>query len=244
MLNRRGFARQLADLNLPHVERAVAFLYYYRETQEFEERTAGELASDLHDEGFPKPNVTRLRDGLRRSRYTVRGSENNFFQIDLRRLSELENKYGQYLKTKKVDVSDSIIPNEWVVGTRPYIERMVYQINGSYEYAFYDACATLCRRLMESLIIEIYISEKRHHEIQKDGVFISLERLVKYVSNDSKILLGRNTPKTMYEVKQLGDTAAHDRTYITPQVDIDDLKARLRRMIAELLEKSGISNCT
>jgi hypothetical protein len=53
--------------------------------------------------------------------------------------------------------------------------------------------------------------------------------------------LGRNTPKTMSEVKQLGDTAAHDRTYITPQVDIDDIKARLRRMIAELLEKAGIS---
>jgi len=33
----------------------------------------------------------------------------------------------------------------------------------------------------------------------------------------------------MDEVKHLGDTAAHDRTYITAQVDIDDIKARYRK---------------
>lgn len=240
MANRSEFARKLADLNLSHVERAVAFLYYYRETQEFEERTASEIASDFHDEGLPKPNVTRLRNDLKRSRYTVKGSQKGSFQLDLRRLSELDEKYGSLLKTKKVVVRGSLIPDEWVVGTRAYLERMVYQINGAYEYGFYDACATLCRRLMESLIIEIYIHEKRNHEIQNNGVFIALERLIKHIKNDPRISLSRNTPKTMLDVKQLGDTAAHDRTYITPQVDIDDLKARYRRMIQELLEKAGI----
>jgi hypothetical protein len=44
----------------------------------------------------------------------------------------------------------------------------------------------------------------------------------------------------MDEVKRLGDTAAHDRTYITHQVDIDELKSRCRRMIAELLRLSGV----
>jgi hypothetical protein len=44
----------------------------------------------------------------------------------------------------------------------------------------------------------------------------------------------------MKDIKQLGDTAAHDRTYITPPVDIDDLKPRYRRLINELLEKAGI----
>ena len=44
----------------------------------------------------------------------------------------------------------------------------------------------------------------------------------------------------MDEVKRLGDTAAHDRTYITQQVDIDDLKARYRKLVAELLVLAGV----
>ncbi len=93
---------------------------------------------------------------------------------------------------------------------------------------------------MESLIIETYIHEGRHHEIQNDGVFFGLEKLIAHVRADRKLTLGRNTPKTMTEVKQLGDTAAHDRVYITSKPDIDDLLARYRRMQQDLLAACGI----
>ena len=62
-----------------------------------------------------------------------------------------------------------------------------------------------------------------------------------HVGKDQNIQLSRNTAKTMRDVKQLGDTAAHDRTYITPQIDIDDVKARYRRLIKELLLVSGVT---
>jgi hypothetical protein len=230
----------LADLTLSHVERAVALLWYYRQSQEFEERTAAELSIDLHDEGFPKPNITRLREDLVKSRYTISGHRKGSFQLDLRRLSELDLKYGDILKIKKVEVGNSIIPNDWVSGTRKYLEDLTLQINGCYEYEFYDGCATLCRRLMESLIIETYIAEKRHHEIQDNGVFFALERLIGCICSNSRITLGRNTRKTMMEIKQLGDTAAHDRVYITHKQDIDDVKGRYRQMIKELLVTAKI----
>ena len=133
-----------------------------------------------------------------------------------------------------------MVPNDWVKGTRIYLERLVHQINGSYDYGFYDACAVMSRRLMESLIVEIYIHDDRHHEIQNDAVFLGLERLITHVKADKRLTLGRNTPKTMTEVKQLGDTAAHDRVYVTSKQDIDDLLARYRRMLQDLLAASGI----
>jgi hypothetical protein len=241
MVSRSDFARHLATLDLSHVDRAVAFLYYYRETQKYEERSASDLAGDLHDEGFPKPNVTYLRLDLSKSRFTIIGSKPELFQLDIRRIEELEKLYGQLLKRRKVSVSNNLIPSEWVAGTRQYLEQMAYQINATYEYGMYDACAVLLRRLMESLIIEIYISQKRHHDIQVGGVFLMLDKLISKIMTDKGISLSRNTPKTMWEIKQLGDTAAHDRTYITPQVDIDDLKARYRRLIQELLFKAGIT---
>ena len=55
MANRKQFARQIARLGLSHVERAVAFLWFYRETQMYDERSSSELAADLHDETSQKP---------------------------------------------------------------------------------------------------------------------------------------------------------------------------------------------
>lgn len=240
MESRSGFARAIGQLSLSHVERATAFLWYYRQTQEFEERTASELANDLHDEGFPKPNVTRLKRELGKNRYTVRGRRGGSYQLDVRRISELDERYEQFLRIRRIEVSDVIIPNDWVSGTRPYLERMVYQINGSYEYGFFDGCAVLFRRLMESLLIELYISRNRSHEIQSNGVFVYLDKLIATARADKTLNLGRNTPKTMTEIKQLGDTAAHDRVYITQQQDIDDVKTKYRRMIQDLLTNSGI----
>jgi hypothetical protein len=91
--DREGFAKGLAELPMAHVDRAVAFLWYYRQSQEFEERTARELAIDLHDEGFPKPNVTRLHNDLSKSRSTTRGTRKGSFQIDVLKLSDLNTKF-------------------------------------------------------------------------------------------------------------------------------------------------------
>ncbi|TET38305.1 MAG: DUF4145 domain-containing protein [Planctomycetota bacterium] len=235
MANREQFAQEIACLKLSHLDRAIAFLWFYRQTQEFDERTASELANDLHDEGFPMPRVGRLEEGLKRSRYTISGQRKGSFQIDVRRLPDMEEDYGEYLSIKVVEVSDDVLPNNFVAGTRVYLEKLVHQINGCYDNGFYDACAALCRRLMESLIIEIYIREGRKSEIQSNNVFFYLDKLIKHITADTAITLSRNTPRTMNDVKQLGDTAAHDRTYITDKQDIDDIRAAYRRMIQELL---------
>ena len=240
MRTRADFARALAQRDLSHLERAVALLWYYRHTQEYEERSASDLAADLHDEGFPKPRVPRLNHDLTRSRDTAKGRRPATFQIDVRRVQALDETFLPLLGAKTVKVSGAVLPNDMLAGTRGYLEQLSHQINGTYEAGFYDACAVLCRRLMESLAIEVYVHLGRHHEIQQNGMFVSLERLLTFIKNDRTLVLGRSTPKTMDEIKLLGDTAAHDRIYITAVVDIDDIKARYRKMIAELLRLGGI----
>ena len=118
---------------------------------------------------------------------------------------------------------------------------MVYQINVAYDYGLYDACAVMVRRLMESLIIEVFIYNKIANEIKINGkFFFDLDGLIKKITNHNKIHLGRNTPKYLIKIKELGDTAAHDRVYITQQPDIDDLKLEIRKVIQELLLLAGI----
>lgn len=241
MKTRSEFSHALAELDLSVLERAIALLWYYRETQQFEERSASELAGDMDDDGFPRPNVTRLDRELRRSRDTRRGERDGTFQIDVRAIPRLAENYGALLHgTRVVQSEGRLLPKEMVAGTRQYLEQLVHQINASYESGLYDAAAVLCRRLMESLIIEVYVSRGRHAEIQINGGFIPLDRLMGYIKNDGKVVLNKASPSAMDAVKALGDTAAHNRTYITKPADIDDLKARYRRLIDDLLHVSGV----
>jgi hypothetical protein len=240
MTTRNDFAQRLSNENLTHWERAVAFLWYYRQSQEFEERTAAELAEDMSEEGFPHAHITRLRDSLIRTPYAVRGRRANSFRLNLRYLPELTERFSDFLAQQSPAIQDAVLPAVWVVGTRAYLENMVLQINGCYQFSFYDGCAVLARRLMESLIVEIYISQGRAAEIKNQGTFLQLDGLIAHVCNDPAIQLARNSPGIMHDLKALGDTAAHDRVYITHQLDIDDFKPRLRRLIRELLSISGI----
>src|SRR5580704_13703212 len=52
--------------------------------------------------------------------------------------------------------SEFLLPHALVRGTRGYIERVVFQVNGCYEKGWFDGCAVMMRRLMETLIIECF----------------------------------------------------------------------------------------
>ncbi len=240
MKTREAFCRALAALELSHCERGVALLWFYRQTQQFEERTAADLADDLRDEGFPRPNPTRLHRELARSRFTILGRRSKTFQPDLRRMADLDGRYLHLLGVVEVKVEGAVLPPEWFQGTRFYLEKLCHQINGAYEYGFYDASAVLSRRLMESLIIDVYVYKGIHHEIKPGGTFLMLDGLITHIRNHKSIVLSRNAPKSMEAIKQLGDTAAHDRTYITQAKDLDDAKASYRRLIQELLTLAGL----
>ena len=235
MKTRAEFARSLAGMKLAHAERAVAFLWYYRAAQLYDDRTASELAADLREESFPTPNVTLLAKALAHSRDTVRGRRQGSFQINLCRLDKLNQTYEPLLGAQQVTVVGAVIPPDFVKGTRVHLEQLVRQVNGTYECGFFDACAVLCRRLMETLVLEVYIVQKRAAEVQSAGKFLPLEKLLAHVTADKALNLNRNSPGTMAEVKMLGDTAAHDRTYITSLQDIDDIKLKFRKVVSELL---------
>jgi hypothetical protein len=235
MSDRKSFAEKIAQLNLSRVEQAIALLWFYRQSQEYEERTASELAEDLADEHLGKPNVTNLHRDLLKSRMTVKGKRNNTFQIHARYLSLLNEKYNPQITSHPVIITSSVIPIELFQGTKPYLEKLVIEINGAYDYTFYDCSAVLIRRLLESLIIEVYVFKNIVQEIRFNNAFVMLDALIGKIVNNPTIVLGRNTHKAMLEIKKVGDTAAHDRSYITQKEDIDDIKLDARRTFKELL---------
>lgn len=133
--------------------------------------------------------------------------------------------------------SQAILPHALVQNTRGYLERVVNQINGCYEKGWFDACAVMMRRLMETLIVESFeahgISDKIKHP--KSGDFLFLAELVSLTLAESSWNLGRNTKRALPNLKTVGDQSAHSRRYNAHREDIDKLIPDFRTACQELI---------
>jgi hypothetical protein len=137
--------------------------------------------------------------------------------------------------------SDSLIPTSLVRGTRRYIETIVNEINGCYERGWYNACAVMIRRLVETLIIEAY----EHHSIadhitSQAGDFESLEVLIREVQKETAWNLARDAKRGLPRLKKLGDLAAHNRRYLCQRQYLVDIRDDLRVVSQELISLSGL----
>jgi hypothetical protein len=132
--------------------------------------------------------------------------------------------------------NEYMLPFALVRGTRGYIERVVNQINGCYERGWFDGCAVMMRRLIETLIIECF----EHHKIDskiKDakGDYYFLEELINRTLAETKWSLGRNTKQGLPNLKRVGDYSAHTRRYNAHRGDIDKVASDFRVVCEELL---------
>src|SRR5262245_23553496 len=83
-----------------------------------------------------------------------------------------------------VPLSEQVLPMAVVKNTRGYIEKVTLQANGCYENQWFDACAVMIRRLVETLIIEVYESKGRAVDIQVNGNFLMLRDLADFILID------------------------------------------------------------
>lgn len=136
---------------------------------------------------------------------------------------------------------DGVLPDSIFRGTRGYIEKIVFQINGCYESACYDGCSVLMRRLLETLIIEAF---ERHRVVDqiKDGrgQFLKLGDLIERTRECSSWSLSRNSKGHIRDFKDLGDMSAHNRYYLAHRRDIDKNARAFRVVSQELLHIAGL----
>ena len=132
--------------------------------------------------------------------------------------------------------TELVIYYSLVKGTRGYIEKLVQQINGTYENGWYDACAVMIRRLVETLIIEAYEAHSISASIKNyQGDFLYLGDLIAAALSESAWTLGRTAKKSLKELKDIGDKSAHSRRFNAHRQDIDKVSGDLRVAIQELI---------
>ena len=137
--------------------------------------------------------------------------------------------------------TQQILPLSVVHGTRGYVETITQQINGSYEQGWYDACAVMMRRLVETLIIELFEERGMTEKIQTASrAFLQLDGLIGTVIGEPAWNLSRATKQALSDVKGLGDNSAHGRRFTAHRGDVDNLKMGFRVAVQELVTLGGL----
>lgn len=136
---------------------------------------------------------------------------------------------------------DNIVYFSLVRGTRPYLERIVHQINGAYENGWYDASAVMIRRLVETLIIEVFENNGLAEKIKDaNGDFLYLGDLIARLSAEPSFTLSRSVKKALPELKGVGDKSAHSRHFTAHRKDIEKLVPFLRDVVQELVSQAKL----
>jgi hypothetical protein len=135
----------------------------------------------------------------------------------------------------------SVIP-VGLATARGYLEKVVLPLNASYDAQLYDCCAVMCRRLLETLIIEVYEHCGRASEIKgTDGHFLMLNGLATFFESDKAFNMSRNGLKGLRDFKNLGDLSAHNRWFIARKEDIDRVRDGLRVAVEELVHLAKLA---
>ncbi|GAA5085452.1 hypothetical protein GCM10023210_06290 [Chryseobacterium ginsengisoli] len=162
----------------------------------------------------------------------IKKEEGYAFNRSIRK--KLDDEFN--LKPLKVTLTNNLFPLELLNNTRGYIEKIGNQAIFCYDYGQYDASLVMIRKLLETLIIEIFEKFKIPNEIKdSDGNFYMLAQLVDNLISNSNWNLGRTTKQYLPKIKKLADTSAHNRRFNAKKSDIDQYKNELRMIIEELL---------
>ncbi|MGE0180732.1 MAG: DUF4145 domain-containing protein [Parvularculaceae bacterium] len=124
---------------------------------------------------------------------------------------------------------------------RGYLVAVGRQMNGAYSAGWYDACAVMMRRLLESVIIEAFEAKKLDAKIKdKNGDFFQLTALIKGALAETSWNLPRNVRRNIESLRDLGHTSAHNRYYLAKQIYIDELKSVYRETVEAFLHISNL----
>ncbi len=223
------------------LDRALALIWFVGVDDQTKGLTAREIAIILRGAGHPEQNVSRLDSALLGDKRTAVAKGGGWALRPAAR-RELDDIYRAHLGPTALPESDSVIPMSLVVDTRGYIEKVANQINKSFDAQLYDCCAVMCRRLLETLIIEVYEKENRSNEIRDGRHFISLADLITTLEKDSSIFVSKPAMNALRAFKALGDLSAHNRHYNARIGDLEPQRAGIRLVVEELLYRSGLNS--
>ena len=234
------FCGRLKKLDLDQMQLALAILWAYDEKTPDVVISAGQLAKIIYESGLGAPHSTRLGERIKQSGLVIPSPKG--FRLKALSRAKIRDLLRPILGAVKpaVDQELGYLPEDVWKNTNEYIENVCAQLNGCFQFGFYDATAVMVRRLAESLIIECFEHLGRGSEIMRDGNYIMLNGLVTRVVDNGALTLGRDAKAALKHIKELGDRAAHNRRYNTVKADLEKVQSGVRVSIDEMIKMAAL----
>lgn len=150
------FCIRLNQIELSNAERALAILWFHDSKAPNVQMTASELARIIYKTGPGNPNSTQLGEAIAKIKLALKGKSGFHLKPTAR------NTIREWLKSilesspADVDLEHGFLPEAIWKNTRGYVEKITFQVNGCFQYGFYDGTSVLLRRLVETLLLECY----------------------------------------------------------------------------------------
>ncbi|MGH2396564.1 MAG: hypothetical protein ACRDFW_06160 [bacterium] len=237
-----AFCQRLSTFSgLEAADKALFILLWHEARSAGSAVTVRSLSRIFTTHGLGNPNRLSLSKKLNRSPLTLRTAMG--FRLKAEALPKLRSRLSGLLGNHVADVNveTGYLPRAVWKDTRGYVEKVALQLNGCFQYGFYDAAAVMLRRIVETLIIEVYESLGRAAEItEKDGHYLMLGGLVERATGSSGLPLGREAKPALREIKKLGDRSAHNRRYNAIRADLDGIRSDVRLVVDELINIASL----
>ena len=114
-------------------------------------------------------------------------------------------------------------------------------MNGCFTEGWYDACAVMMRRLLETCIIEAFEARGVANNIKNAaGDYFQLTDLINSAINERTWTLSRNTRAALPQLRDIGHLSAHSRYYHARRGDIERVRTSFRIAVEEFLHHARL----
>ena len=240
MKNLEEFCVALQALGMTHAKLGISVLWFLDNAEPGHRAIPGAIAKILRDTGVAEPHSTKLGEAMLKSKLVQKSGSNHFKLKPTSRVT-VRDWLKDVLEQERpeVDQESGFLPQAVWENTRGYIEKICHQINGTYQFGFYDGTAVLTRRLVETLLIEAYEKLGTGNSIKSsDDNYLMLGPIIDKAINGG-LPLGRDPKRDLPKIKMLGDRSAHNRRFVANQNDLQKIESELRLIVEELLVIAG-----
>lgn len=226
-------------------EKATLLCFYHSKEGDELEFSLSRIASIMIDSGYNDPNTSRLKEQLIKGKnkaFIVKRNSCITLSFIPAVYQRIEQEIGYLWENdEEIESEGTLIDENKFCGKRNYLDKLIFQINHSYENNCYDAAAVLMRRLFELLLIMAYQNIGVDNEIKdpNGSGYKMLDGIVKNAIGNSKLKLSR-IKMDFDSFRLVGNNSAHGIFYIAGKKDIDDIKIKYRVMLEELYNKAGL----
>lgn len=160
---------------------------------------------------------------------------NSGYKIEMSSFFRIQTEIGE--ATIMLTPSNELFPIEILDNTRDYLKKVSVQAICCYDNGLYDATLVMIRKLIESLIIELFEKHQISEKIKnpRTNNFYFLSDLIDCLTKETKWNLSRNVQTSLPKIKLKGDLSAHNRFFLAKKQDLDSIKFDIRITIEELV---------